>query len=471
MTLIAPETERPPVTFEPTAKQAEANRLIFGGAPHILLYGGSRSGKTFIEVRALVTRALRAPGLRQAVWRQHFNHAKASVGMDTFPKVMRLCYPDLAYLEFSNEGIVTFPNSSELWLAGLDDKDRVEKILGQEFGGNLFNEISTMSFHAVETGLSRAAQRVMVTLDGDLQPLPKDKHFECPIINMYDMNPVGRRHWSYQLFIKKEKPGTTEPVARPEDYVHLQMNPEDNRENLPAQYFDTLQGFTARKRRRFLEGKFAQDIEGALWKEEALEAAHDGGSFNLGAFNCRDDFEAAVETLDRVIVGVDPSGASSETSEGPVANDIGIVVCGKGRSGTGYVLEDASINAGPAEWGAAVVKAFDRWKGDRVVAERNFGGEMVRFVLLSARSTLPVTITTSSRGKAIRAEPVAGLYEPGHRKVKHAGYFAELEDQMASMLPHPVGFTGEGSPDRLDAAVFALNELMLGGTYNLNNLD
>lgn len=464
---VEQKVDRPAPTFKPTDKQREANRLIFSGVPNVLLYGGSRSGKTFIEVRAMVQRALRAPGSRQAIWRQHFNHAKAAIALDTFPKVMRLCWPDLAWIEFSNEGIARFPNTSELWLAGLDDKERVEKILGQEFAGNLFNEISTMSYHAIETGLSRLAQNVMVTLDQKLNPLPKEQHFPLPLISMYDMNPAGRRHWSYQLFIAKMKPGTLQPVAHPEDYDSLQMNPEDNKENLPEQYFRTLEGMTERKRRRFKEGKFAEDIEGALWKDAALERAR-----IRGPFNSRDEFETAVEPLVRVVTGVDPSGAAEKgKGDGPTSNDIGIVVCGEGRSGKGYVLEDASMNGGPAEWGREVANAHARWRGDRVVAEKNFGGDMVRFVLLEADKTLPVTVTTSSRGKAIRAEPVAALYEPMHEKVKHAGFFDQLEDQMAAMLPHPVGYTGEGSPDRLDAAVFALNELMLGGTYTLANLD
>lgn len=467
----APEAEvkreRPLPTFKATDKQREANRLLFSGVPNVLLAGGSRSGKTFIEVRALVTRALRAPGSRQAIWRQHFNHAKASIGMDTFPKVMKLCWPDLAFLEFNHEGIVQFPGGSEIWLAGLDDKERVEKILGQEFCGNLFNECSTISYHAVETAKSRLAQKVMVTLDHQLKPLPKDEHFQLPLISLYDMNPAGHRHWTYQTFVKKLKYGTIEPLEYPEDYAWLLMNPDDNRENLPEAYFRTLASFSEAKRRRFKEGKWASDLEGALWKEAMLENARVAGP-HAG----RDEFEQAIEPLNRVVVGVDPSGAKTPNGEEVKNNAIGIVACGRGMStGKGYILEDGTITAGPGEWGARVVELVDRWQADRVIAEPNFGGAMVEFVLLSARSTLPVKMVTSSRGKALRAEPIAALYEANHQTIKHAGHFPELEDQMAAMLPQPNGYTGEGSPDRLDAAVFALTELMLGSNYNLNNLD
>lgn len=458
--------ERPLPIFKPTAKQVEANRLLFGPAPNVLLYGGSRSGKTFIEVRGLVTRALRAPGARQAIWRQHYNHAKASIGMDTFPKVMKLCWPDLAWIEFSHEGVATFPNGSEIWLAGLDDKDRVEKILGQEFCGNLFNEISTMSWHAVETAQSRLAQKVEVTLDARLKPLPGEDRFILPLVSWYDMNPVGRRHWSHQIFVKKLKYGTLEPLTHPDDWVSMVMNPEDNRENLPEAYFKTLDGFSEAKRRRFKEGLWANEVEGALWKDAMLEAAR-----IKGPFKDRKEFEASVEPLQRVVTGVDPSGAKTPDGEEIKNNEIGIVACGRGFSGKGYVLEDASMLGGPGEWGKKVVEVHKRWQGDRVAAEPNFGGAMVEFVLLSADPSLPVKMVPSSRGKALRAEPIAALYEPNHETIKHAGHFPELEDQMAAMLPQPNGYTGEGSPDRLDAAVFALTELMLGSTYTLNNLD
>jgi hypothetical protein len=473
MATAVAELERPArvkPTFKATDKQREANRLIFNGCPNTLLYGGSRSGKTLIEVRALTKRALRAPGSRQAIWRQHFNHAKASIGRDTFPKMMRLCYPQMAHIQFSNEGIAEFPNGSELWLAGLDDKDRVEKILGQEFAGNLFNEISKLSYHAIEIGLSRLAQSVLVTLDAHMEPLPKDEQFQLPLISLYDMNPIGKRHWSHQLFVQKMKPGTIEPVTNSEDYQYLQMNPDDNRENLPPQYFNTLEGMSAAKRKRFMEGEWANDVEGALWTNDMLTACR----VSSRAYRTRLDFELAHEPLSRVVIGVDPSGAGEENEhdEGSISNDIGIVVCGLGmRSGWGYVLEDGTVNGSPGVWGKQVADLYIKWGGDRVVAEKNFGGAMVEFVLRTASSTLPVTMVTSSRGKALRAEPVSALYEANQETVKHAGFFGELEDQMAAMLPQPAGYTGEGSPDRLDAAVFALTDLMLGSTYTLDNLD
>lgn len=452
------------VPFTPTPKQREANVLLTGEAMNILLRGGSRSGKSFIIVRRMVTRALRASGSRHAVWRQHFNHAKASIGMDTFPKVLKLCFPELAgRVRFSHEGIATFPNGSELWLAGLDDKERVEKILGMEFATNFFNEISTMSYHAQEIATSRLAQKVEMDLAADWSEVPEGQRQLLPLKNFYDMNPGGKRHWSHDMFVRHVLPGTRQPQANPGNYVQMRMNPADNADNLPASYFEVLAGMSATKRTRFEKGEWANDVEGALWNDTTLDACRIG--------------DTVPEELVRVVVGVDPSGSGGKSGKKDVnadankPNDIGIVAAGIGKSGTGYVLEDATLNASPGEWAQAVRDVAERWNADKIVVERNFGGAMAEFTIKTVWPNAPLKMITSSIGKALRAEPVAALYEPNQRKVKHLGYMGELEDQMAAMMPQPTGYTGDGSPDRLDAAVFALTELMLTGGYTLGNLD
>jgi phage terminase large subunit-like protein len=154
----------------------------------------------------------------------------------------------------------------------------------------------------------------------------------------------------------------------------------------------------------------------------------------------------------RVVVGVDPSGSAGQTGD-----LTGIVAVGLGQDGRAYVLEDASIQASPDGWAQAVSRIYHRRQADRVVAERNFGGEMVRSVLQAAAPNLPITLVTASRGKSVRAEPVSALYEQG--RVSHVGPLPELEDQMCLMTG--AGYEGQGSPDRLDALVWALTELML----------
>ena len=162
--------------------------------------------------------------------------------------------------------------------------------------------------------------------------------------------------------------------------------------------------------------------------------------------------------LVRVVVGVDPPAG---TLSGTGGDACGIVVCGLGRDGVGYVIDDASVACAlPQGWALAVAQAAARWGADRVVAEANNGGKMVETVLRAADSGLPVRLVHASRGKAARAEPVALLYAAG--KVRHVSAFPDLEDELCGLISGG-GYEGPGrSPDRADACVWGLSELMLG---------
>ncbi len=149
---------------------------------------------------------------------------------------------------------------------------------------------------------------------------------------------------------------------------------------------------------------------------------------------------------ERVVVAIDPSATSTES-----ADEAGIIVVGLLR-GHGYVLEDDSLRGSPATWAKEAVAAYRRHKADRIVAETNNGGEMVEFVVRSVDPNVSYTSVTASRGKVTRAEPISALYEQG--RVHHVGTFPLLEDQMCSWTP------GEKSPDRMDALVWGLTELM-----------
>lgn len=190
--------------------------------------------------------------------------------------------------------------------------------------------------------------------------------------------------------------------------------------------------------RQELDGELIEDVAGALWSRDTIE-------------RCR---VARPPEAARIVIGVDPP-ASSE------GDACGIVAVMLGADGCGYVIEDASVEAqAPEGWARAVAACAARHGADRVVAEANNGGEMVRSVLLAASVALPVKLVHASRGKAARAEPVSLLYERG--RVFHAGAFPELEDQMCGLVTGG-GYEGPGrSPDRADALVWALTELMLG---------
>src|SRR6185437_2238340 len=166
---------------ELTEKQEEANDFLARPGRHKALYGGARSGKTFLFTRAVVTRALRFGGSRHVILRLRANAVRAAIALDTLPKVMRLCYPNVEIVEHRMDGFFSFPhNDSQLWIGGLDDKERVEKILGQEYVTIFLNECSQIPYSSVLVARTRLAQMI----EGLTQRM------------YYDLNPTGKTHWS-----------------------------------------------------------------------------------------------------------------------------------------------------------------------------------------------------------------------------------------------------------------------------------
>lgn len=210
-----------------------------------------------------------------------------------------------------------------------------------------------------------------------------------------------------------------------------------NRPNLAESFFTEIAAIyegTALGRQELL-GELIEDRDGALWSWTMIEAA-------------RAEKPARFE---RIVIAVDPPVTATSKSDA-----CGIVIAGLGPDGLGYVLADATVSGlSPAAWAGRVCGLFHTHEADRVVAEVNQGGDLVKEVLRTADPTVPVKGVRASRGKIIRAEPIAALYEQG--RVRHCAKLEALEDQMTSFT----GASGEGSPDRLDALVWALTELML----------
>lgn len=431
-----------------TPKQREANRLLGSKARNVMLRGGSRSGKTFILIRALIQRALNAPGSRHVIFRLRFNAAKTSVWADTIPKVLKLCFPALMVTFNKTDYFVLLPNGSQIWIAGLDDNERVEKILGQEFATLYFNESSQIPWGSVEMAMSRLAQNCQ--LDPAIAEKTGKTHLTLKAY--FDCNPPSKLHWSYQLFRAKLKPGTKEALPNPDDYAEMKVNPADNADNLPPDYFEVLASMSAAKRLRFEAGEWASDINGALWGLDDRKA--EDGRNMPGIDSLR---VGTPPELVRVVVAVDPSGTRGDGG----GDDIGIAAVGLGVDGHGYLLEDATCNLSPDGWGRRAIEVASRWDADCIVGERNFGGDMVRFTIQTAAGSADRVFrykeVTASRGKHVRAEPVSALYEQG--RVHHAGTFADLEDQLCNFTAS--GYIGDGSPDRADALIWALTELML----------
>lgn len=210
--------------------------------------------------------------------------------------------------------------------------------------------------------------------------------------------------------------------------------------HLSESYFAQIEGAYAGTRwgRQELDGELIEDVAGALWSRELIE-------------RCR---AAAVPALVRVVIGVDPPA-------GVDGDACGIVAVGRGSDGLAYVIEDATVaGLSPEGWAGAVAACAARHGADRVVAESNQGGAMVASVLRAADAGLPVTLVHASRGKAARAEPVVLLYENG--RAFHGGTFPALEDELCGLVVGG-GYAGPGrSPDRADALVWAMHEVMLG---------
>ncbi|WBU65696.1 DNA-packaging protein [Paracoccus aerodenitrificans] len=195
--------------------------------------------------------------------------------------------------------------------------------------------------------------------------------------------------------------------------------------------------------RQELEGVLLEDVEGALWTTGMIEGA-------------RVDLLPA---LDRVVVAVDPAVSSGAASDECGIVVAGVVTKGEPKDWRAYVIEDVSVKGSPVEWARAAIAAMDRHKAERLVAEVNQGGDLVETVVRQVDPLVPFRALRAARGKALRAEPVAALYEQGRVKHLRGPTLGALEDQMCRMTLR--GYEGAGSPDRLDAMVWAIHALMI----------
>jgi hypothetical protein len=209
-----------------------------------------------------------------------------------------------------------------------------------------------------------------------------------------------------------------------------QANPHISREALR----EIADDMTELSYRQEILAEDVEEVQGALWTHKTIEDYR---------------VDRAPLTFKRIVVGVDPTGSTT--------NETGIVAAGMGYDGHGYVLADRSLLGSPERWSAEVVALYWELEANTVVAEKNFGGDMVEHTIKTADRTVPVTMVSASRGKLVRAEPVAALYEKG--MIHHAGRFPELEQEMCGYVP------GNPSPNRMDAATWSLTDLMVMGAH------
>jgi len=390
--------------FQYTPKQFEALKAI-KNHKYTLLEGGRRSGKTIVALRYIFLRALKFKDTDHLIVRKQRVDVRDSIAYQGIQQLFKLSNSDFGTKLNSTDLIYHFENGSRVWLAGVDDKERLEKLLSKEYATIYINEASQLSFEAYETLLSSLNSPALA---GRM---------------IIDYNPPSITHWGYKIFHEKTMP-KGEPVARPQDYGILKINPADN-PNLSPEYLEQLKGLSEAKRKRFYYGDYTLD-NGDLWKREQI-------LYRAPPAN----------PPTRIVIGVDPTGSLN--------NEAGIVAAGKWGN-LYYVLKDKSCLGTPAHWAAEAVALYNELQADAIVVERNYGGDMCKATLRQFLPVGKIIEVNSSKGKILRAEPIHSLYEQG--QVYHAEPFSELETEMCSYNPE-----ADDSPNRMDAAVFALTEL------------
>ena len=240
-------------TYQPNPKQKEAEELINKGATNNLLFGGSRSGKSFFNIKKIVERALNYPNSRHLIARNTLKALKNSIILDTMPKVLKICFPE--YLKHWNKHYNKadyywqLPNGSQIFFCGLGNPDQVEKILGMEFATIFINECSEIYYRSVLTLRSRLAQNVA----------------GCNLLMLYDCNPPSRSHWTYKEFIELTNPLDDRVKYESKDWANMIMNPIDNLNNLPAEYIKNLENLPEQERNRFLFGMWSDEVVGSVF--------------------------------------------------------------------------------------------------------------------------------------------------------------------------------------------------------------
>lgn len=332
------------------------------------------------------------------------------------PSGLRAHNPDVQEITRKGGTYVIWPNGSEAKEFGAHTADDVERLRA---GGNRC--LVWCEELAAWRQLEPAWQHMRFGLRVGARP-----HVVA------STTPKPRKH----LIKLIEDPRTRISTASTKSNPHLAQSIRDD---LLHTYGNTRLG------RQELDAELLTEVEGALWTQRQI-----------------DDFRVrrAPEDLVRIIVGVDPSGGSTDDHD-----EQGILIAAKGADGHGYVLADRSCRESPDGWGRRAVQGFVDFEADKIVAEKNYGGEMVEAVVNAAAKAMGVSIAykpvNASRGKRLRAEPIHQLYEQG--LIHHVGTFPELEDQQTEWVPE----SGKASPDRLDALVWALTELFVRETKSM----
>lgn len=418
------EIHKPP-GFVKTDKQIQAVKAM-NRFDHCMLYGGSRSGKTTIAMRQILLRAMKKPS-RHLVVRRTFNSVTRSIVNDTLPKVVDGFFPGLSLhvsykLLKSPHCYLTVPTVcgglSEIWFGGTD---KPEKLLGNEYSTVYANECSEIIYDSILLMRTRLAENSGLKLKF-----------------IYDCNPPGKKHWTYVEFHERLIPDSKDPSLI--DSGFLLVNPTDNKNNLPDGYIEkTLGSLPKRQRERFKDGLFLSDIEGALWTDLMISIAR---SLEPGEY-------------EEVVIAVDPA-----VTNNPDSDETGIVVAARDKYKQGVAIDDLSGKFSTRVWAQRVVNAYHKYNANWVICETNQGGDLIKDAIKSIDRTVKIKGVHAKTGKFSRAEPVSAIYECEEGQVPivcHIKHLPELESEMTEWVP----FSSKGSPNRIDALVYALTHLII----------
>lgn len=401
---------------------------------NILAAGGVRSGKTIAEITGMYFRAQRAPGSTHGFFHQTRTSCERNLFKTSFPETLDILMPgwyaDLkaAPENYINQSDLTvrLPNGSKFLFMGLDDPDKVR---GLKFSTIMLNEANFVDYKTVMTLRGRLSESVP-TLN------PKTGKQDGPPLEtkmLFDLNPTFKSSWDYQVFVEGLVPGERRPIPNhKKTYRYLTINAIDNKPNLPASLFEDFESMTEEQRRRDEHGMWTEDNPHALFSLNTIQRK-----------------QINPDTLVEVVVAVDPAGTANKNSD-----HTGVVVAGRDAESNLYVLEDATLKAKPDEWIKKAIELRKKYDANWIITEKNYGRDILEELMFRLAPSEPLKfVDAMGRGKKLRAEPVASMYERG--RVAHTRVFAELEQQMIEFDAPSY----KGSPDRVDALVYALTHL------------
>lgn len=438
---ITPENAIRGISLNPG--QWEGYKLLANPAlERILFYGGARSGKTMLHCSTIIDRAFLAPGSRHLITRRTLRSARAYIANDTMPKTWLMKFGVNGQPMPRYDGDMhrhMLPNGSEIWYGGMNDKNASDRVLGGEYATIFQGEANEFIYDNHEQLLTRLAQKVLKDpscCDG------REEYLRW--LFLLDLNPDSIRGWIYRLFFENVNPYTGDPIDNSKFGVQ-QINPIDNIKHLGKPFLKRLEGFSARKRLRMLDGKFLADVDGALWRRENIKHA-------VIKIDPKTGDEIMPTKFKRVVVAIDPSISNKIGSD-----ETGMVVVGLGEDGLGYVLEDATEKfKDTTAWVRRAHELYVLWDADEMVAEVNQGGDIVEMAIMAevpaGRKKPRYTAVHATKGKYTRAEPVAALY--GNGRIMHLRNFPKLEGQMCEMTSDFDRNAAGYSPDALDAMVW-----------------